>query len=180
MANMGNEKSAPQKAPNPQPQDNRPFGERRPPAGDSQRYDKHGGNLEHDGKRARSQQPPNESRQHRQGERLPRTPHRSGQEYETGETPETGLGGAGNAGVDPSKAWARKGTPAEHEHLTEEIENTRDPKAETRQGGGSSEDRGVVRSRHEHRVPIEERDMPGQRGLPPEAVEESGGRNRNS
>jgi hypothetical protein len=108
----------------------------------------------------------------------PHQGHRSGQEYEYGETPETGLGGAGNAGVDPAKQNARKGTPAERGRLTEEIAETRDPKSDTRQGGGSSEAQGLARCRDQHRSPVEESDMPGQQGLRPEAVEESGGRNR--
>ena len=108
----------------------------------------------------------------------PHQGHRSGQEYEYGETPETGLGGAGNAGVDPSKQNARKATPAERGRLTEEIGKTRDPKSDTRQGGGSSEAQGVARGRDQHRSPVEESDMPGQQGLRPEVVEESGGRDR--
>jgi hypothetical protein len=66
MANVGREKSPPQQAPVPQPQDNRPFGERRPPEGDRAKYDKHGGNLDTDGKHAKSQGPPNKRKQDRE------------------------------------------------------------------------------------------------------------------
>jgi hypothetical protein len=111
-----------------------------------------------------------------------RHPHRSGQEYEYGETPETGLGGAG-VGTDPDKQCAHHSPDDDHSirgerDATDQLEQ--EDEAETRQGGGSSENNGFARNRDEkHPAPKGGRraqyddqhsrpDIQGQQGVPPE------------
>jgi len=66
-----NEKNAPQEPLPPLDRGAKTYGERRPPDGDPKHYDKHGGNLDHDGKRAKTQEPPRERQQKREDEGHP-------------------------------------------------------------------------------------------------------------
>lgn len=75
MTRQARKKGAPQHPEAPKLKGAAAFGERREPAGDPAKYDKHGGSLDHDGKQARSQEPPNKRKQNLEEEGRPTEHH---------------------------------------------------------------------------------------------------------